>query len=233
MIAYNNDFKLMLILTLCAVPLVAAAATRSTAARHRRPGDRGMNAPHRNGLLAALAARPVLAGCASGPDFKRPEPPATQAVSHRRRCRRTWAVPASRAGLRARRRSRRAVVDIVPVSDALDQLVERALAGNRRLAAAATALARRRSWWRRKRRRALPQIDSTAGIGRQKYGAQFLGPLAEAAAVHVFLGRRDRAATRSISPATSARSVEQQRALAEYQQRQQSRRPARGHAAMR
>ena len=39
MIAYNNDFKLMLILTLCAMPLVAAAApgqARAAASRPRR-----------------------------------------------------------------------------------------------------------------------------------------------------------------------------------------------------
>ena len=106
-------------------------------------------------------------------------------------------------------------------SPALDQLVERALAANQTLAAAAATLdAGAGTGGGARAGASLPQLELDAGIGRQKYGAQFLGPLAQAAAVHVFLGRPDRAATRFDFTGGISRGVEQQRALADYQRQQ-------------
>jgi NodT family efflux transporter outer membrane factor (OMF) lipoprotein len=64
-----------------------------------------------------------------------------------------------------------------------------------------------------------PQVDGTAGIGRQKYGAQFLGPLPKPPPFTYF----SVGATVSYSldyTGKLTRSIEQQSALAEYQQRQ-------------
>jgi NodT family efflux transporter outer membrane factor (OMF) lipoprotein len=64
-----------------------------------------------------------------------------------------------------------------------------------------------------------PQLDATAGVGRQKYGSQFLGPLPKPPPFTYFsIG-----ATVSYSldfTGNLTRTIEQQRALAEYQQHQ-------------
>ncbi len=64
-------------------------------------------------------------------------------------------------------------------SAALDQLVQRALAGNRSLAVAGAALEQAQALLQARTGSRLPQVNGTAGIGRQKYGAEFLGPLAK------------------------------------------------------
>ncbi len=78
-----------------------------------------------------------------------------------------------------------------------------------------------RRWSRRRSspgaqgRHALPQVGLRRGIGRQKYGAQFLGSLAQAAAVHLLRGRPD-GQLRARLHRRHRRGVEQQRALADY-----------------
>ncbi|HKR34836.1 MAG TPA: efflux transporter outer membrane subunit [Steroidobacteraceae bacterium] len=170
-------------------------------------------------MLVTAALATVLAGCAVGPDFKRPDPPhAEQYVSPKAAAATTDANPADRQEL---------LLGESPAtqwwqffrSDALDQIVERALASNRRLTAEQWSLAQSQELVSAKAGGRWPQIDATAGIGRQKYGSQFLGPLPKPPPFTYFsIG-----ATVSYSldfTGNLTRSIEQQRALAEYQQHQ-------------
>jgi NodT family efflux transporter outer membrane factor (OMF) lipoprotein len=178
-----------------------------------------MNLSPKSPLLAAGAVAIVLAGCAVGPDFKRPEPPQTdQYVAPPSAAATTDSSPADRQEL---------LLGTSPAtqwwhffqSDALDRIVERALASNRRLTAEQWSLAQSQELVNARAGGHWPQLDATAGIGRQKYGAQFLGPLPKPPPFTYFsIG-----ATVSYSldyTGKISRSVEQQRALAEYQQRQ-------------
>jgi NodT family efflux transporter outer membrane factor (OMF) lipoprotein len=168
--------------------------------------------------VAALAAGLMLAGCASGPDFHRPEPPATQAY-------RTEPLPQTLGG--DGEPVQRLMAGTEPgahwwtrfESPALDQLVQRALAANQTVAAAAAALDEAQELVTARRGTSLPQVELDAGIGREKYGAQFLGPLPKPPPFTYF----------SVGPAVHytldftggiSRGVEQQRAVAEYRGQQ-------------
>jgi NodT family efflux transporter outer membrane factor (OMF) lipoprotein len=176
-----------------------------------------MNARAR-GSVVALTTGLLLAGCASGPDFHRPEPPATQAY-------RTEPLPQNLGG--EGEPAQHLVAGADPgaqwwtrfESPALDQLVERALAANQTVAAAAAALDEAQELVTARSGASLPQLELDAGIGRQKYGAQFLGPLPKPPPFTYF----------SVGPAVHytfdfaggiSRGVEQQRALAEYRGQQ-------------
>jgi NodT family efflux transporter outer membrane factor (OMF) lipoprotein len=166
--------------------------------------------------LVSVAVAAVLAGCAVGPDFQRPDPPlAEQYVAPKAT---TAANPADRQEL---------VLGESPSnewwhffgSDALDQIVARALASNRRLTAEQWSLAQSQELVTAKAGGRWPQVDGTAGVGRQKYGAQFLGPLPKPPPFTYFAV----GATVSYSldlVGNLTRSIEQQSALAEYQQHQ-------------
>lgn len=168
-------------------------------------------------VTAAVAA--VLAGCAAGPDFTRPDPPhAEQYVAAKTAAATSDASPADRQEL---------LLGQSPAnewwhffhSDALDQIVARALASNRRLTAAQWSLAQTQELVSAKAGQRWPQVDATAGTGRQKYGSQFLGPLPKPPPFTYF----SVGATVSYSldyAGKLSRSIEQQRALAEVQQRQ-------------
>ncbi|HKQ15579.1 MAG TPA: efflux transporter outer membrane subunit [Steroidobacteraceae bacterium] len=177
-----------------------------------------MNLSTKFPLLAVIAVTIVLAGCAVGPDFKHPEPPATDQYVTPKSAAASDASPADRQEL---------LLGTSPAtqwwhffhSDALDQIVERALASNRRLTAEQWSLAQSQELVNARAGGHWPQVDATAGIGRQKYGAQFLGPLPKPPPFTYFsIG-----ATVSYSldyTGKISRSIEQQHALADYQQRQ-------------
>jgi NodT family efflux transporter outer membrane factor (OMF) lipoprotein len=151
-----------------------------------------------------------------GPDFKRPDPPhAEQYVAPETA---SDASPADRQEL---------LLGESPAnewwhffgSEALDQIVARALASNRRLTAEQWSLAQSQELVTARAGGRWPQIDANAGIGRQKYGAQFLGPLPKPPPFTYF----SVGATVSYSldfTGNLTRTIEQQRALAEYQQHQ-------------
>lgn len=121
----------------------------------------------------AITLAALLAGCAAaGPDFKPPAAPqesrytatapqradddaATQRIEPGARLDRSW--------WRLFR------------SPAIDGVVKQALAHNRTLAAAGYTLAQEQALAAAQSGARAPQVDLTAGIGRQKYGAEFLG----------------------------------------------------------
>ena len=167
-------------------------------------------------FLTLVFVAAALAACTVGPDFQRPDPPKTdQYVAPKTT---DDSNPADRQEL---------LLGTNPAtqwwhffqSDALDQIVDRALANNRRLTAAQWTLEQQQELVSARAGRRWPQVDGTAGIGRQKYGAQFLGPLPKPPPFTYF----SVGATVSYSldyTGKLTRSIEQQGTLADYQQRQ-------------
>jgi NodT family efflux transporter outer membrane factor (OMF) lipoprotein len=165
--------------------------------------------------IAAAAVATLLAGCAVGPDFKRPEPPRAEQY-----------VAPKPSETSAADRQELLLGQSPPTqwwhffqSDALNQIVERALTNNRRLTAEQWSLAQSQELVSAKAGERWPQIDASAGSGRQKYGSQFLGPLPKPPPFTYF----SVGATVSYSLDLTGgltRSIEQQNALAQYQQHQ-------------
>jgi NodT family efflux transporter outer membrane factor (OMF) lipoprotein len=100
----------------------------------------------------------------------------------------------------------------------LDATIRQALAANRNLDAARSTLAQARSLSDSSEAGRYPHVDLDAGVGRQKYGAAFLGPQHLPPFSYY-----------SIGPAVSytfdfaggvRRTIEQQRAMSDYQQRE-------------
>jgi NodT family efflux transporter outer membrane factor (OMF) lipoprotein len=166
--------------------------------------------------LMGMAA--VLAGCKVGPDFKRPDaPPVERYTSQKLQV---------EAGASATVDQQIALGETLDrdwwrlfQSDALDAVVKQALEGNRTLVAANATLAQTRELARAQAGALYPQLDMTAGIGKQKYGAEFFGSFQKLPPFTYY----------ALGPTVSyaldytggtARSVEQQYALAEYQRQQ-------------
>lgn len=164
--------------------------------------------------LAPLAL--LLAGCTVGPDFEAPALP----TPSRYTAEALSLQEATVAGEAAQR-----IVPAGPAdpawwrlfdSEALDAVVARALEHNPTLHAARFTLAQAQALAAAQAGTRAPQVSLDAGIGRLKYGPQFLGDSAKPPAFTYF----------AIGPAVSytldmaggeARAVEQQFALADYQ----------------
>lgn len=161
----------------------------------------------------------MLAGCAVGPDFKRPDPPQADRYTAQ-----TLKLEAKNAGDESAQQATlgeqlgQAWWRLFQ-SDALDGVVKRALAQNRTLVAAGYTLAQAQELAAARAGTLYPQVGMTAGVGREKYGAQFLGTSPKPPAFTYF----------TVGPTISysldytgggARSIEQQYALANYQQQQ-------------
>ncbi len=170
-------------------------------------------------LMASVTAVMTLVGCALGPDFRRPDPPAADRYTSQ-----DLQIEATAEGGHSTQR-----VELgeqlsrdwwrLFQSDPLDDVVKRALAGNRTLAAAASALAQAQELAAAQAGTLYPQVDLTAGVGRQKYGEEFLGPLPKPPPFTYF------AVGATVSYALdytggTARSIEQQYAFADYQRQQ-------------
>jgi NodT family efflux transporter outer membrane factor (OMF) lipoprotein len=172
------------------------------------------------GRMVALAGTlAMLTGCALGPDFKRPDPPHVERYTAQELRLETAALGGESAQHLLSGEQLRSDWWRLFQSDALDVVVKRALAGNRTLVAAAATLAQSQELAAAQAGTLYPQFGITAGIGRQKYGAEFLGSSPKPPAFTYF------AVGPTISYALDytggvARSVEQQYALADYQRQQ-------------
>jgi NodT family efflux transporter outer membrane factor (OMF) lipoprotein len=164
-----------------------------------------MTRRHRFAAVALLTVG--LGGCAAGPDFHPPVPPVEE---------RYTVEPLQHIAMGAQIA---AGWWTLFRSDALSALVRQSLDGNRTLAAAAATLAQARELAAARAGTLLPQVGLTAGVGRQKYGDEFLGTLPKPPAFTYF----------AVGPTVSytldyagggGRSVERQFALAEYQRQQ-------------
>jgi NodT family efflux transporter outer membrane factor (OMF) lipoprotein len=169
-------------------------------------------------IFAAMIYCGLLSGCAVGPDFERPEPPHAQRYT-------ASAADSHAAGgdTDAPRLELGATPSVqwwdVFQSDGLNQVVQRALAGNRTLASASWSLAQAQELANARAGSAFPQIAATGGVGRQKYGAQFLGTLPKPPPFTYFSVGATVSYTLDYTGGI-ARSVEQRRALAEYRKHQ-------------
>ncbi|HEY6640610.1 efflux transporter outer membrane subunit, partial [Povalibacter sp.] len=167
----------------------------------------------------AMPVRPVvltlamlLSACTVGPDFRRPEPPAAERY-----------VDPTPAGEGMQTLS---LGEAPPTewwklfrSEALDQIVARALQGNRTLTAAQWTLSEAQELANARAGARWPQVDATAGVGREKIGAQFLGSFPKPAPFTYFsVGARVSYALDYTGGLT--RSIEQQRALVDYREQQ-------------
>lgn len=166
-------------------------------------------------LAALLGLTAVLAGCMVGPDFKRPEPPAAGRYTSQK-----LQVESSSLDQQI---TLGAALDRpwwhLFQSAEIDAVVERALQGNRSLVAANATLAQANELANAQAGSLYPQLNMTAGLGRQKYGAQFFGTFQKLPPFTYY----------ALGPTVSyaldytggtARSVEQQFAQAEYQKQQ-------------
>ena len=162
------------------------------------------------GLMTTL-----VAGCKVGPNFERPDPPATERYTPQK-------LQVESSGL-DQQIALGASLDRewwhLFRSEAIDTVVKRALAGNRTLVAANATLAQANEMARAQSGSLYPELNMTAGLGRQKYGAQFFGTFEKLPPFTYY----------ALGPTVSyaldytggvARSVEQQFAQAEYQKQQ-------------
>jgi NodT family efflux transporter outer membrane factor (OMF) lipoprotein len=163
---------------------------------------------------AAAGLFVVLAGCTVGPDFKRPETPRAERYTAQRLQLESGADQQMTLGQNPDREWWHLFR-----SPDLDAVVQRALEGNRTLVAANATLAQARELAQAQAGSLYPQLAMTAGTGRQRYGAQFLGSFPKPPPFTYY----------ALGPTVSygldytggtARSVEQQFALAEYQRQQ-------------
>jgi NodT family efflux transporter outer membrane factor (OMF) lipoprotein len=141
--------------------------------------------------VGALAA--ALAGCVAGPNFVAPPAP-TASSSTLPEPDRWWALLNS---------------------PRLDSAIREALAANRSLDGARATLAEAQAVSAASEAGRYPQVDLDAGVGRQKYGAAFLGPEHLPPFTYFSIGP---AVTYAFDFAGGVRrTIEQQRAMTDYQ----------------
>jgi NodT family efflux transporter outer membrane factor (OMF) lipoprotein len=126
------------------------------------------------GCFALLAA---LAGCTVGPNFTRPDAPQDARFLQQAP---TQAVSANLAGPRQQIEYGKEIEGnwwTLFESPVLNKIVEDAVAGNQTLASTAATLLQEQEYAASAGGALYPQVGLTGGVGRQKYGAQFLGGL--------------------------------------------------------
>jgi NodT family efflux transporter outer membrane factor (OMF) lipoprotein len=168
------------------------------------------------GRAIVLACVLIFGGCAVGPNFTRPTPPPAA---------RYTADTLRGEGVSANDTAQHLVLGRQVAgdwwslfrSDAIDNLVKQAVAHNRSLEASTATLRRAQELALAQAGTRYPQVDLTAGAGRQQYGKEFLGPIGIPPFTYFAVG-----------PTVSytldytggvARGVEQQYALAEVERR--------------
>jgi NodT family efflux transporter outer membrane factor (OMF) lipoprotein len=171
---------------------------------------------------AALLAGLLMAGCVAGPDFEPPAvPPAERYTAERLRAETMPAAAASADPVQHLALGQEVEGRWWSLfrSDAIGRVVSDALTHNRSLAASTATLAEARDLAAAANGGRYPQVGLTAGVGRQKYGKEFLGGLVNLPPFTYY----------AIGPAISyaldtsggiARTVEQRNALAEVARQQ-------------
>lgn len=181
--------------------------------------------------LATLAAAAALTACTVGPSFKPPQtpaPPLYTAPGELPNGAPQAAAPSrtpSAAGPHANAGDfgQSIVLGAEPAADwwtvfgspSLDELVRRAVADNHTLAAAKATLAEAEQLARARAGEEWPELALNAGAGRQRYGKEFLGSLFSLPPFsYVAIGASIDYTVDYLGG--TARSIEQQRALAQY-----------------
>src|ERR1700722_3915712 len=169
-------------------------------------------------VAIVLACTLSLSGCAVGPDFARPTPPAASRYTRDALHAEEDASKSDTVQHIALGREIEGNWWTLFHSEAIEQIVAQALDHNRTLAASVGTLAQAQELALARAGSQYPQVDFTAGAGRQQYGKEFLGPIGIPPFTYFAIG-----------PTVSymldyngggARGVEQQYALAEVEQHQ-------------
>ncbi len=167
-------------------------------------------------LLMLASAGITLAGCTVGPDFMRPEAP--EGDRYTAQSLKPEPHTVTRQQIVLGEQLDQAWWKLFR-STLLDDVVKRALAQNPTIVAAGFTLAQAQELTRARAGTLYPQLGLTAGVGREKYGDEFLGDSAKPDSFTYF----------SIGPVISytfdytgggARAVEQQAALADIRREQ-------------
>lgn len=180
-----------------------------------------MSAP---AVLVLLGAPVLLAGCEVGPAFKRPETPAPGAYLPRSE--ELPPAPGGKAPPAAPAADFEQHVVIGKAvtgawwslfqSPTLDALIRQAVASSHTLAAARATVDEAREVVAAEVGQEYPEVDVSAGAGRQQYGAEFLGSFHIGAFSYTAIG----ASVRYVLDYDGgiARSVEEKQALLQYQE---------------
>jgi NodT family efflux transporter outer membrane factor (OMF) lipoprotein len=166
-----------------------------------------------------LALSVALTACAVGPDFKKPDSPHPSRFTELPLSQSTEKVDSSMVPQFDEHQAPGMHWWRAFGSEDLNRLVEFAIENNRSLASATWSLAQARDLATARTGQRFPTVSVTAGNGRQKYGAQFLGTFpAPPPFTYYSIG-----ALVSYSldyTGGLSRSIEQQRSLVEYRQHQ-------------
>jgi len=171
-------------------------------------------------LMIVTIATGLLCGCMVGPDFKRPDAPAAQRYTDSALTNTSIFKQENEATSSGANQN---VADAewwkVFHSDALNDMVQRALQNNHSLEAADWSLKQAQELANARAGTRLPQVNLTGGIGRDKYGAEFLGSIPPPPTFTYYAVGAAVSYTLDYTGGL-ARSIEQQRALVEYHQQQ-------------
>lgn len=165
--------------------------------------------------LSIASSALLLAACAVGPDFKRPDAPATTRYTRDSEPSQAPTDPMQRL-----------VYGTSPPADwwtlfqseELNRLMQQAKESNFTLAAARSSLAQAQELLAAKRGTRLPKVGLSAGSGRQQLGAKFLGSFSLPTFTYYAVGA-DVSYTLDYNGGI-ARSIEQREALASYYQQE-------------
>lgn len=165
------------------------------------------------GRNCALVCFVIVGGCAVGPNFTRPVPPAAARYTPEASHEDSRATQSAAQQIALGRNIEGDWWDLFR-SDAIGRIVKQAIEHNRTLAASTATLAQAQELALAQSGLRYPQVALTAGVGRQKYGDEFLGGSVNLPPFTYY----------AVGPTVSytldytggiARSVEQQYALAE------------------
>jgi NodT family efflux transporter outer membrane factor (OMF) lipoprotein len=167
---------------------------------------------------ALLAMYALLSGCAVGPNFVRPTPPAADGYVAP-----VSAAVQSQAANAAQHASLGQQIEgnwwSLFRSDAIDAVVAQAVEHNRTLQASTATLRQARELAQATEGARYPQVGLTAGIGRQKYGQELFGGSFNLPPFTYFAVGPTVSYTLDLSGGV-ARGIEQQNAIAEFTQHQ-------------
>ncbi|MES1192138.1 MAG: efflux transporter outer membrane subunit [Steroidobacter sp.] len=171
-------------------------------------------------LMFVAMISTALAGCMVGPDFKRPDVPTTARYTDSALTN-TSILKQESVATSSTNNQTMANTEWWKAfhSNALNDMVQRALQNNHSLEAANWSLAEAQELANARAGTRLPQVALTGGTGRDKYGAEFLGSIPPPPTFTYYAAGAAVSYTLDYTGGI-ARSIEQQRALVEYQQQQ-------------
>jgi NodT family efflux transporter outer membrane factor (OMF) lipoprotein len=172
--------------------------------------------------ISLLVWLSLLAGCASGPDFVRPAVPRSHGYADT-----AAAAPDSTSATGSAHDAQQVVLGAAVASDwwtlfdcdVLNDLIRQALDASPSVRAAQSTLSQAQELTAAAEGARYPSVNLTGGVGRQKYGKEFLGPLTPPPPFTYFAAGAAVSYTFDVAGGV-ARSIEERRALFEYQRQE-------------